>query len=551
MFAMKHFSNFLKQLKFGTRTILILGFMLVMLLFIGTVAITLLSFNSYRQGLEAVRELDAIAETGEQVQATLRAESLAVANMLIRHSLSLESVFREQSQKLDQELLPRLQKASLLPVEQNQLQSVMLGHNSLKQSYDKAIALIKASDYEAATTTWRIEINPYSEVALNYTTKLSNSLSERANAGSAEANDAIKGYTIWVAGALALAVVLGSLVATFTIKTTLAQNNRIRKTLEELEAARENIESHQRASKKISREVLTLAGELKVTANQQAGGSQEQLAATSQINTTLGELSMAAVAIAQAAEQVSEATRQMANDGQRIEETTSFSVEQSEQGRQALNLTIETSVEVANVYHELVAVINDLHSKNANMRLILDLLNNIASETHLLSLNAAIEAVGAGEQGERFRVLAQEIRSLAARSSKGSKDVLEIIREIETTTLTALNSAQDGYEKAYQMKQVAEESDKIIEKMRYISETAKEQATSISRRAHEVKDLTSSIKLSTEQQRLASQQVAVAMDGLVAVAQQHTSSSHQISATSLNLEEVSHNLNERLLELVK
>lgn len=548
---MKHFSNFLKQLKFGTRTILILGFMLVMLLFIGTVAITLLSFNSYRQGLEAVRELDAIAETGEQVQATLRAESLAVANMLIRHSLSLESVFREQSQKLDQELLPRLQKASLLPVEQNQLQSVMLGHNSLKQSYDKAIALIKASDYEAATTTWRIEINPYSEVALNYTTKLSNSLSERANAGSAEANDAIKGYTIWVAGALALAVVLGSLVATFTIKTTLAQNNRIRKTLEELEAARENIESHQRASKKISREVLTLAGELKVTANQQAGGSQEQLAATSQINTTLGELSMAAVAIAQAAEQVSEATRQMANDGQRIEETTSFSVEQSEQGRQALNLTIETSVEVANVYHELVAVINDLHSKNANMRLILDLLNNIASETHLLSLNAAIEAVGAGEQGERFRVLAQEIRSLAARSSKGSKDVLEIIREIETTTLTALNSAQDGYEKAYQMKQVAEESDKIIEKMRYISETAKEQATSISRRAHEVKDLTSSIKLSTEQQRLASQQVAVAMDGLVAVAQQHTSSSHQISATSLNLEEVSHNLNERLLELVK
>ena len=72
-----------------------------------------------------------------------------------------------------------------------------------------------------------------------------------------------------------------------------------------------------------------------------------------------------------------------------------------------------------------ISILNEFSLKSAKMRTILDLLKSIAAETHLLSLNASIEAAGAGEQGVRFGVVAQEVKHLATRSSSASKEVVQ------------------------------------------------------------------------------------------------------------------------------
>ncbi len=318
-------------------------------------------------------------------------------------------------------------------------------------------------------------------------------------------------------------------------RTLLAQNER-------LEAALREIENRQRGSEHTSQEVLALATELKVTATQQSAGSHQQVSAVSQINASLNELSATAINIADLSGQVNGAARRMAADSQQIEETTYRSVAQSDKGIATTENTVLISSDVAGLYQELVETMGELDNKNANMRHILDLLASIASETHLLALNASIEAAGAGEFGERFSVVAQEVKNLATRSAAANKEVVQIIREIEQTTRQAVVSAKSGFEKAGEMREAAGQSGKVIAEMRQVSEQSQQQAISISQLSQEVSRLTEVIRVATIQQRSASQQVLEALDGLTTVAHQGASGSSVVSTTAVKLEEMSYSL---------
>ena len=204
--------------------------------------------------------------------------------------------------------------------------------------------------------------------------------------------------------------------------------------------------------------MVSLATELRTTATQQPTGSQEQAAVVAQINTSVNELSLTAASITALTTQVNELVTEMASDSQEIEQSVNLSVAQNEKGRQTVNRTLAIGETAAGLYQELLNIMNELDTKSASMRRILDLLGSISAETHLLSLNAAIEAAGAGEFGERFRVVAQEVKNLAGRSTAANKEVMSIIEEVVTVTTKASVAAQNGYEKAQEMREAAEQS---------------------------------------------------------------------------------------------
>jgi methyl-accepting chemotaxis protein len=257
----------------------------------------------------------------------------------------------------------------------------------------------------------------------------------------------------------------------------------------------------------------------------------------------MSELSSTARNIADLAGQVRQAAETVAGESQQIELTTAQTATQSEKGRKAVGQTVAVSGEVGLLYKQLLDTMNDLNTRHNKMRRILDLLGAIASETHLLSLNAAIEAAGAGEYGERFGVVAHEVKDLAARSSQASQEVVAIVREIEDVTRQAVLSAQDGFHKAREMEEVAAQAGSFIEEMRQLSERAHEQANTISGSAQEMQELSEIIKNATEQQRSANQQVMTALSGLTIIAQQSASGSTNVSQTAVNLEMVSTRLN--------
>jgi len=124
--------------------------------------------------------------------------------------------------------------------------------------------------------------------------------------------------------------------------------------------------------------------------------------------------------------------------------------------------------------------IKSLGDRSLEISEIVDTIEEIASHTNLLALNAAIEAAGAGESGVRFAVVADEIRKLAERAAKATKDIAARIRAVQAETQEAVVAMEEGtreVEAGYKVTIRAEESLKSIAG---ISKTSAELAQEIS-----------------------------------------------------------------------
>jgi methyl-accepting chemotaxis protein len=319
------------------------------------------------------------------------------------------------------------------------------------------------------------------------------------------------------------------------VSVTLVQARQLDQSLKALQL-------RQQTGQEVSQNMFNLATALTTNAELQSEGSLQQEASVAQINTSMQELVSTASQIAELSESVNHAAREVAEDSRQIETTTSTALEQSSAGQAAVGQTIAVSEQVAALYQQLLVVIKDLAAKNAQIRSVVDIMQSLSSETHLLSLNAAIEAAGAGQYGERFGVVAQEVRNLATRSATAGSQVVTIVAEIERATQQAVASAQQGYTTADQMKATARQTGQVIAQLDRVAQRSHEQARSICDRAYNVQNLSDTIRITTIQQRSASQQVLEALQNLGGVARQGVQSSSLVSETAHNMEDLAQSL---------
>ncbi len=524
------------------RARLVFGFVIVTILFVATTLTATITLSTYREDLKQARELNDTALMAREVHALLDSEALAFADLMLRQNTIVEENYRQLNQKLI-EKFPILLNSQLNPAEREALTFVVNQHPKLSDTYNKGISLAKSLNFETVNRTWITEIQPMLQAIIDRTNQFSDSLTQRANLSVKQADNTVTERQIWMFLVLVTAIGLSMIVIRLTITNIISSNKQLQITLLDLQEATSDIEKRQRASEEASRQVLNLSAELKTTASQQASGSQEQVTVAVEVNSSVSELSETAANIAELANKVRLSTESVVTGSTQIEQTTLLSVNQSQQGVVAVERTVRVSTELASLYQQLMATLNDLNAKSANMRRILQLLGSIAGQTHLLSLNAAIEAAGAGQHGERFKVVAQEVKNLATRSSKANQEVINIIQEIESATRQAVVVAEEGYQKAGEMEQVVGHAGVVIEGMREVSIQSQQQAYTIKAAVQEVNVLTQTIESATSQQRQASEQVLKALNGLSVVAQQNAVGSTIISSSAINLEKVSQDLN--------
>lgn len=313
------------------------------------------------------------------------------------------------------------------------------------------------------------------------------------------------------------------------------QNAQLLELVKALQQRQETIET-------VSHEVQGLATGLKSSAYEQDATSREQATSVQQVNSSLKELYATANHIAIASQQVNEAAENMNNVSLGIEEVSRTSTDYNQQGLEAIERTTSTSREIASLYNSLLTVLNELNTKSSNMRQILQLLKNITNQTHLLALNASIEAAGAGEYGDRFAVVAQEVKELANNASHARERVEKDVSDIEETTANAVQAVRVGYEKARQLEKVNEEMQAVFQNIFEISADVQLQSNSICNVAQNVKELTETVRLATTQQRSATEQILVVLENLSLIAQQNAASSQQVASTVQQLEGMSEQL---------
>ncbi len=302
------------------------------------------------------------------------------------------------------------------------------------------------------------------------------------------------------------------------------------------------LQLRQNSSETISQQILALATELKLSANQQASANAQQLATVSEVNTAAKASFLAAEQVAQLTQQISETVNQATTASEQIKVTTSRAAQQSERGLQAVSETVAQSREGESFYKHLLETMQELNAKGNSTRRILELISGIATETHLLALNASIEAAGAGVYGERFNVIAQEVKSLATRSATASREVVKVIQEIENGLHLTMELAADSYLKAQGTADKANLAGDVIENLLDISIQSQTQAESIGQATGQIHELTKLIADAAVAQRFTSEHLLAGFSGLNLVAQRNVESGQLVSTTALSLERVSHTL---------
>jgi methyl-accepting chemotaxis protein len=155
----------------------------------------------------------------------------------------------------------------------------------------------------------------------------------------------------------------------------------------------------------------------------------------SEIEQQVSETEMVATAMNEMTATVQEVSQHAAYAAKEAEETNHHSqsgVEQASDAVKSLDKLNDTVKTVA-------SVVSELDSKTKNIGTVVDVIRNVAEQTNLLALNAAIEAARAGEQGRGFAVVADEVRTLAGRTQASTEEIQQLIEQLNAAVSEAVN----------------------------------------------------------------------------------------------------------------
>jgi methyl-accepting chemotaxis protein len=256
------------------------------------------------------------------------------------------------------------------------------------------------------------------------------------------------------------------------------------------------------------------SSELQAAANQQVSGASESSTAMSEITSTTGELLATSRQIAQSAQRVAQ-----------VAEETSSAAKTSDRAAQRAHESVSGIKRQVDL---IVAHMLDLGKKSQQIGMILDIINELAEQTNILSINATIEATGAGDAGKRFSVVADEIRKLADRVGGSTKEIRALIEEIRGAVNATVMATEGGTKVvdagAQQFAEVATALTQISALLGTMTDAARE------------------IELSTKQQSTAVEQVNVAIADVAKVSKETETSSKQTLQTATQLTHLSSEL---------
>jgi methyl-accepting chemotaxis protein len=264
------------------------------------------------------------------------------------------------------------------------------------------------------------------------------------------------------------------------------------------------------ASQQSARELARAAEDLTAAARQSSSASEAQSEAASGMAAAVEEMS---VSIDQVRDHARDARGVAASAG-----------EESRAGGQVVHSSAEEMRQVATAVNEAAGTIRELENYSNEISAIINVIREVADQTNLLALNAAIEAARAGEQGRGFAVVADEVRKLAERTSESTHTIANVIDKVQAGARRAAQEMEGGVARVNEGVNLAHQAGDSI--------------TGIQDGAERVVSAVADIGSALDEQATAAQEIARGVERIATMSEENSASVRQTTSAAERLHEL-------------